>query len=126
MNYASTLANWYLYGSRLVDYDPEEAGYYFRIATEGGHVRSSGQLGILIAQGHLDGTEKEALTLLQYAMDNNDANGYLGMAYCHFKGFGMPQNVTRAYELFRAISGPEEYFKGIPIPTVDISAQIMY
>ena len=52
-NYAATLGNLYLQGSRLVDQDLAQAERFLRLAAKNGHVHSSARVGLLIAEGRI-------------------------------------------------------------------------
>ncbi len=104
-SYAATLGNLYLQGSRLVDQDLALAERFLRLAAKKAHVHSSARLGLLIAEGRIAGEPAEALKLLRYADGFRDLYGTLGLAYCAYKGFGVPLNESQAFESFRSIAG---------------------
>lgn len=103
--YAAMLGNLFLQGSRLVDQDLSKAEYYLRLAADRAHVHCSAQLGYLMAQGKVKGDAEKALKLLEYAKGYRDIVATLGLAYCSFKGVGVPRNDSKAFETFRSIAG---------------------
>lgn len=111
-DFAASLGNIYIHGSRMIDQDFQMAARYLKVAADENHVQSSAQLGYLIVQGRAPGDLGEAVRLLNYAQDSKEVLGTLGLGYCAYKGVGMARNESKAFDTFRSIADrvPEAAF----------------
>eukprot|EP00271_Cylindrocystis_brebissonii_P006534 TRINITY_DN19309_c0_g1_i1.p1 TRINITY_DN19309_c0_g1~~TRINITY_DN19309_c0_g1_i1.p1 ORF type:complete len:740 (-),score=130.61 TRINITY_DN19309_c0_g1_i1:357-2576(-) len=100
-----TLGNLYYWGARGLPRDLAVSAEYFRKAADQGDPLACVHLGEMYTRGAgVEKTYEQAIHWLHKALDAGNGLAHLaasnGLGYLHARGFGVPQNYTRALELF--------------------------
>jgi TPR repeat protein len=130
INSLMALASLYLHGSDLTEINVVKGIQYLTDAAELGHATACGQLGYILVQDivtkkrlmfqhksqSIDNEEfvlvdennveeveakDKILSLLRFASNRADITGVVGLGYCHYVGYGVPKNLTKAIEIFQ-------------------------